>query len=78
MKQLGFGKDYKYAHDYEDHVAPDTTYLPDALRDRRYYVPTELGVEAELKRRLDDLRRRATGAARARTTDTSGSRPGTG
>jgi putative ATPase len=78
MKQLGYGKDYKYAHDYEDHVAPDTTYLPDALRERRYYVPTELGVEAELKRRLDDLRQRATAAARARTGDTSGSRPGTG
>src|SRR3954463_5697309 len=59
MKQLGYGKDYKYAHDYEDHVAPETTYLPDNLRDRRYYVPTELGAEAELKRRLDALRRRA-------------------
>ncbi len=77
MKQLGYGNDYKYAHDYEDHIAPDTTYLPDGLRDRRYYVPTELGAEAELKRRLDDLRRRATAAARARTAGTSGSRPGT-
>jgi putative ATPase len=78
MKQLGYGKDYKYAHDYEDHVAPEETYLPDNLRDRRYYVPTELGAEAELKRRLDVLRRRATAAAQARTAGTSGSRPKTG
>ncbi len=78
MKQLGYGKDYKYAHDYDDHVAPEETYLPDNLRDRRYYVPTELGAEAELKRRLDALRRRATAAAQARTAGTSGSRPKTG
>jgi putative ATPase len=78
MKQLGYGKDYKYAHDYEDHVAPDETYLPDNLRGRRYYVPTELGAEAELKRRLEAVRRRATAAAQARTAGTSGSRPNTG
>src|SRR5438445_338308 len=52
MKGLGYGKDYKYAHDYEGHVAPDETYLPEALQDRRYYVPTDLGAEVELKRRL--------------------------
>jgi putative ATPase len=78
MKQLGYGKDYKYAHDFADHVAPEETYLPDNLRDRRYYVPTELGAEAELKRRLDALRRRATAAAQARTAGTSGARPKTG
>jgi putative ATPase len=78
MKQLGYGKDYKYAHDYEGHVAPEETYLPDNLRGRRYYVPTELGAEAELKRRLDALRRSATAAAQARTAGTSGSRPKTG
>jgi putative ATPase len=78
MKQLGYGKDYKYAHDYEDHVAPDETYLPDNLRGRRYYVPTELGAEAELKRRLEAVRRRATAAVQARTAGTSGSRPNTG
>ena len=74
MKQLGYGKDYKYAHDYEDHVAPDETYLPDSLRDRRYYVPTELGAEAELKRRLDALRRSVRGAGQAQRADTTGER----
>ena len=73
MKSLGYGKDYKYAHDYEGHVAPGETYLPEALRDRRHYVPTDLGAEAELKRRLDALRRSVRGTGQARTGDRSGS-----
>lgn len=75
MKSLGYGKDYKYAHDYEGHVAPGETYLPETLKDRRYYVPTELGVEAELKRRLDVLRRSVREAGQARKADTSGAPP---
>jgi putative ATPase len=75
MKGLGYGKDYKYAHDYEGHVAPDETYLPEVLQDRRYYVPTDLGAEAELKRRLDALRRSVRGKGPAPTGGTSGSRP---
>jgi putative ATPase len=77
MKSLGYGKDYKYAHDYEGHVAPGETYLPETLQDRRYYVPTELGAEAELKRRLDGLRRSVPGAGPARKADRSGSPPKT-
>jgi len=76
MKSLGYGKEYKYAHDYEGHVAPGETYLPETLQDRRYYVPTELGAEAELKRRLDALRRSARAAGPARKADTSGAPPG--
>ncbi len=75
MRQLGYGKDYKYAHDYEEHVATDTTYLPDSLAGRHYYVPTELGAEAELKRRVSALARSVRGTGRARTGDTSGPRP---
>ncbi len=73
MKSLGYGKEYKNAHSYEGHVAPDETYLPETLKDRRYYVPTELGAEGELKRRLDALRPDVRGAAPARKADTSGS-----
>ncbi|MEP6693203.1 MAG: replication-associated recombination protein A [Chloroflexota bacterium] len=76
MRNLGYGKDYKNAHDYEDHVAPDTTYLPDSLQGRRYYEPTELGAEAKLKLRLEDLRRSVRERAPSRTAGTSGSRPG--
>jgi putative ATPase len=78
MRQLGYGRDYKYAHDYEGHVAPDETYLPESLQGRRYYEPTDLGAEAELKTRLEALRRSARTPSRARTGDTSGSRPKSG
>jgi len=78
MSKLGYGKDYKYAHDYEDHVAPDTSYLPESLKGRRYYEPTDLGAEAKLKMRLEDLRRSVRGKDRAPTGGTSGSRPASG
>jgi putative ATPase len=78
MAKLGYGKDYKYAHDYEDHVAPDTSYLPESLQGRRYYEPTDLGAEAKLKMRLEDLRRSVRGKDRAPTGGTSGSRPASG
>jgi putative ATPase len=72
MSKLGYGRDYKYAHDYDDHVAPDTSYLPDSLAGRRYYVPTDLGAEVDLKRRLDALRRSVRGTGPTRTEDRSG------
>jgi putative ATPase len=78
MKSLGYGKDYKYAHDYEGHVAPEETYLPESLKDRRYYVPTDLGAEAELKRRVETLRRSVRAAGPAPRGDTSGPRPASG
>jgi putative ATPase len=52
MKQLGYGKDYQYAHDQPDAVA-DMDCLPDSLKGRTYYEPKELGFEKEIKRRLD-------------------------
>jgi putative ATPase len=52
MKELDYGKGYRYAHDESDAVA-DMSCLPDALADRKYYQPKERGFEKELKRRLD-------------------------
>jgi len=52
MKDLAYGKGYKYAHDEEDAVA-DMSCLPPALEGRKYYDPKERGFEKELKRRLD-------------------------
>src|SRR5258706_6316458 len=75
MKSLGYGKDYKYAHDFAGHVAPEETYLPDALQDRRYYVPTDLGTEVELKKRLEVLRRNRPRKGPAPQRDTSGPPP---
>ena len=55
MKELGYGAEYKYSHDFEDHFS-DQQYLPDNLKDRTYYVPTEMGREKEIKERLEHLR----------------------
>ena len=56
MKNLGYGKGYQYAHD-----APDARvvqhHLPESLRGREYYRPTDRGLEAELGRRLAEWRR---------------------
>jgi len=51
MKQLGYGRDYKYAHDYEGHVVAQQ-HLPDALKARRYYEPSEMGDERQIKDRV--------------------------
>ena len=52
MKQLDYGKGYRYAHDEENAVA-DMDCLPENLHGRKFYVPTERGFEKEIKRRLD-------------------------
>jgi len=56
MKELGYGRDYKYAHDYEDNFV-DQEHMPDRLKGRVYYRPTENGLEAKIKERLDKWRR---------------------
>jgi putative ATPase len=55
MKGLGYGKDYQYAHDYQGAVI-DQQHLPDALRERRYYQPSERGQEKEIKERMEKVR----------------------
>jgi len=52
MKDLAYGKGYKYAHSEEDAIA-DMSCLPSALEGRKYYAPKERGFEKEIKRRLD-------------------------
>jgi putative ATPase len=52
MKDLSYGKGYRYAHDEEDAIA-DMSCLPPALDGRKYYQPPERGFEKEIKRRLD-------------------------
>jgi putative ATPase len=52
MKQLEYGKGYKYAHHEADAIA-DMSCLPPALAGRKYYEPKERGFEKEIKRRLD-------------------------
>ncbi len=57
MKGLGYGRGYQYAHDLENKVA-DMQCLPDNLRDRVYYRPTDQGLEKRIRERLDDIKRK--------------------
>jgi len=56
MKELDYGKGYRYAHDEEDKVA-DMDCLPDSLKGRSYYQPTQEGREKLLSQRMDQIRR---------------------
>jgi putative ATPase len=56
MKELGYGKDYKYPHNYEGHVVRQD-YLPEKLQGRRYYEPSENGFEAEIRRYLEKIKK---------------------
>lgn len=51
MRQTGYGRGYKYAHDYPDHFVKQQN-LPPSLQGKRYYVPTEQGYEKEIADRL--------------------------
>ncbi len=53
--KLGHGTGYKYAHDYPEHYVKQQ-YLPDEIRDAKFYEPTEIGYEKEIKERLDRLK----------------------
>ena len=54
---LGHGVGYKYAHDYPEHYVKQQ-YLPDEIKDARFYEPTEIGFEKGIKERLERLRGR--------------------
>ena len=55
MKELNYGKGYKYAHDYEEKMT-SMQCLPDSLKDREYYIPTEQGLEAKYKVKLQQIK----------------------
>jgi len=56
MKGLGYGKGYEYAHNLEEKVA-DMQCLPDSLKDRVYYHPTNEGVEKRIRERLEEIKK---------------------
>ena len=55
MKDLGYGKGYMYAHNYTEKLTPMSC-LPDALKDKEYYLPTDQGSEARYKERLEQIK----------------------
>ena len=56
MKNMGYGKDYQYAHDYDGKVT-DMPCLPGNLTGRTYYQPTDQGFEQRLRQRLEEIRK---------------------
>jgi len=66
MKELEYGKGYQYAHDEEGRVA-DMDCLPESLRGRTYFKPTQEGREKQLAARMEEIRQIRTGK-RTRTT----------
>lgn len=62
MKELGYGADYQYPHELPDAFA-DQDHLPEGLKGRIYYHPTDRGLEAEIGRRLREWRRRKVGVS---------------
>ena len=58
MKGLGYGKGYRYAHDEEDAYAAGERYFPDNMPDVTFYEPTDRGLEAKIREKLEALRAR--------------------
>ncbi|MBJ7546265.1 recombination factor protein RarA, partial [Pseudomonas sp. OA3] len=56
MKQLGYGDEYRYAHDEPDAYAAGEDYFPEALEPRQYYDPVPRGLELKIRDKLQHLR----------------------
>jgi putative ATPase len=56
MKDLDYGKDYRYAHNEEGAYAAGEKYLPEAIEDKQYYFPTERGLEGKITEKMAYLR----------------------
>jgi putative ATPase len=57
MKELDYGKGYQYPHDFPDHFIEEE-YLPENLKGKTYYHPSDQGFEKEIKKRLEDWRKK--------------------
>jgi len=58
MKDLEYGKGYRYAHDEAEGVAADMVCLPPAHEGRQFYEPTDRGLESEIRKKIEELRRK--------------------
>jgi len=56
MKNLGYGKDYRYAHDEDEGYAAGESYFPDGMERPSWYQPTSRGLEAKIREKLEHLR----------------------
>ncbi len=74
MKELGYGEGYQHAHQFEDAVT-GMECLPPALRGRRYYFPTDRGIEKRIGERLEELRGKKKSRLRRRKKISLGRQP---
>jgi putative ATPase len=58
MKELGYGDNYRYAHDEEGAVARGERYFPDDMSERTYYHPVPRGLEIKIREKLEEIRRK--------------------
>jgi putative ATPase len=56
MKDLGYGKGYRYAHDEPDAFSAGQTYFPEGMQPAEWYRPTERGLEAKIREKLEQLK----------------------
>ena len=57
MKDMGYGKDYKYSHDYENHYS-DQAYLPEELKGNKFWYAAANPSEAKMQQRMDEIRKK--------------------
>src|SRR5258706_5897135 len=58
MKNLSYGKGYRYAHDEEGGHSAGQRYFPDGMQEPEWYKPTERGLEAKIREKMDELRKK--------------------
>jgi putative ATPase len=56
MKELGYGRGYRYAHDEQDAYAAGESYFPEGMKPAEFYRPTDRGLEARIREHLEQLR----------------------
>ena len=67
MRELGYGEDYRYAHDEDDAIALGENYFPEDMQPAKYYHPVPRGLEIRIKEKLDEIARLARARFAART-----------
>jgi putative ATPase len=67
MKELGYGKDYRYAHDETEAYAAGERYFPEDMKEKVYYRPSARGLEERIAERLAEWRRRDVAVQKSRT-----------
>ena len=66
MKELGYGAEYRYAHDELNAYAAGENYFPPELKDTQYYFPTNRGMEIQIKEKLERLQEQDKNASKKR------------